>query len=92
MGMEVTPRLLYCLTARVKRAVRISPEQRRTELAKDRSTLDHLAFEIDLDAYETEKKRLEGLGLPVENTVFEWTGWRSLYISDPEGNTVEFDD
>lgn len=59
-------------------------------VSQDRSTLDHLAFEIDLDAYESEKKRLEELGLPVETTIFEWTGWRSLYISDPEGNTVEF--
>jgi len=42
--------------------------------------LDHLAFEIDLDAYETEKKRLEGLGLPVENTVFEWTVFKVNYF------------
>lgn len=59
-------------------------------VSQDRSTLDHLAFEIDLDAYESEIKRLQGLGLAVETTVFEWTGWRSLYLSDPEGNTVEF--
>ena len=59
-------------------------------VSQDRSTLDHLAFEIDLAAYESEKERLEELGVPVATTVFEWTGWRSLYISDPEGNTVEF--
>ncbi len=54
------------------------------------STLDHLAFEIDLADYESEKKHLEGLGLKVETAVHEWTKWRSLYVSDPEGNTVEF--
>ena len=54
------------------------------------STLDHLAFEIDLADYEAEKERLEKLGLEVETAVHEWTKWRSLYVSDPEGNTVEF--
>ncbi|MCH8966168.1 MAG: VOC family protein [Planctomycetes bacterium] len=59
-------------------------------VSQDRSTLDHLAFEIDLSAFESEKHRLEQHGLVVETAVFEWTGWRSLYVSDPEGNTVEF--
>ena len=59
-------------------------------VSQDRSTLDHLAFEIDRAAYGPEKERLEQLGLAVETTFFEWTGWRSLYISDPDGNTVEF--
>ena len=55
----------------------------------ERSTLDHIAFEIDLASHESEKQRLEELGLPVETVVFDWTGWRSLYVTDPEGNTVE---
>ena len=59
-------------------------------VSQDRSTLDHLAFAIDLAEYESEKQRLEQLGLPVETAVFQWVGWRSLYVSDPEGNTVEF--
>ena len=59
-------------------------------VSQERSTLDHLAFEIDLEAYEDEKRRLEDLGFLIETTLFDWTGWRSLYISDPEGNTVEF--
>jgi catechol 2,3-dioxygenase-like lactoylglutathione lyase family enzyme len=59
-------------------------------VGQERSTLDHVAFEIDLSAYETEKARLEGLGLSVEAQVFTWTGWRSLFVKDPEGNTVEF--
>ena len=58
-------------------------------VSQERSTLDHVAFEIDLSAYESERARLERLGLSVETRVFEWTGWRSLFVSDPEGNTVE---
>jgi len=59
-------------------------------VSQERSTLDHIAFEIDLSSYEAERRRLEGLGLPVESREFEWAGWRSLYVNDPEGNTVEF--
>jgi len=59
-------------------------------VSQELSTLDHLAFEIDLEEYEDEHNRLEQLGLTVETTSFEWVGWRSLYISDPEGNTIEF--
>ncbi len=68
------------------------PMIRRTTpdgVSQEHSTLDHVAFEIDLSAYESEKARLEGLGLSVETVVFEWTGWRSLFVSDPEDNTVE---
>lgn len=55
-----------------------------------RSTLDHLAFEIDLADYQTEKSRLEERGLKVKIAEHEWVHWRSLYVTDPEGNTVEF--
>jgi len=59
-------------------------------VSQDRSTLDHLAFEIDREDYESEKDRLKGLALEVEETFFEWTGWRSIYVHDPEGNIAEF--
>jgi len=53
------------------------------------STLDHLAFTIDLQDFEGERSRLEGLGLKVELAEHAWVHWRSLYIRDPEGNLVE---
>jgi catechol 2,3-dioxygenase-like lactoylglutathione lyase family enzyme len=59
-------------------------------VSQNRSTLDHIAFEIDLEEFEHEHKRLIQLGLTVETRLFDWVGWRSLYISDPEKNTVEF--
>ena len=57
-------------------------------VSQERSTFDHLAFDIDLQDYESERKRLEQLGLSVKTKTYDW-GWRSLYINDPEGNTVE---
>ena len=58
-------------------------------VSQERSTFDHLAFDIDLEDYESELNRLEQLGLSVKTKTYDW-GWRSLYIKDPEGNTVEF--
>jgi len=54
------------------------------------STIDHIAFEIDLADYLTEKERLERLGLEVTTAEHAWVHWRSLYITDPEGNLVEW--
>ena len=53
------------------------------------STIDHIAFEIPLANFAYESKRLETLGLEVETTEHAWVHWRSLYVTDPEGNQVE---
>ena len=54
-----------------------------------RSTVDHIAFSIALADYEPEKRRLERLGLTVRTATHEWVHWRSLYVTDPDGNNVE---
>lgn len=63
---------------------------RGVEVGLTTTTLDHLAFVIDLDDYEHERRRLEGLGLNVFVKQFPHFHWRSLFFSDPEGNNVEF--
>ena len=64
-----------------------SPGYRGTDSAT--STIDHIAFEISLADFADEKKRLEALGLQVETAEHAWVHWRSLYVTDPEGNQVE---
>ena len=64
-----------------------SPNYRGTSAAT--STIDHIAFEIPLSDFENELKRLRALGLQVETAEHSWVHWRSLYVSDPEGNQVE---
>jgi catechol-2,3-dioxygenase len=49
----------------------------------------HFAFTIAASDYESEKRRLEGLGLEVSVAEHPWVQWRSLYVRDPEGNEVE---
>jgi catechol 2,3-dioxygenase len=64
-----------------------SPGYRGTYAAT--STIDHIAFEIPLADFAGELTRLKGLGLQVETAGHAWMHWRSLYVSDPEGNQVE---
>lgn len=62
---------------------------RSVPVGPERTTVDHVAFTIDLNDYESERQRLEGLGLEVEVQDHQWVKWRSLYFHDPEGNEVE---
>jgi catechol-2,3-dioxygenase len=62
---------------------------RGAEVGVERTTLDYLAFTIDIADHQSEKQRLENAGLEVRTVVFDWVGWRSLFFDDPEGNTVE---
>ena len=66
------------------------PSRHYTGLDPEKSTLHHIASVISLSAYEAEKERLRNLGLDVETGEHGWVHYRSLYITDPEGNVVEF--
>jgi len=62
----------------------------KNTLNPQESTLHHIALNVALEDFETEKMRLEGLGLMINATVHEWLHVRSLYFYDPEGNHMEF--
>src|SRR5713226_3038460 len=62
-----------------------SPSYKGTNAAT--STIDHIAFEIPLADFADELKRLKGLGLQVETAEHAWVHWRSLYVTDPEGQS-----
>ncbi len=65
-------------------------ETKSLQVSPERTTLHHIALNISLEEYESEKRRLEGLGLAVRATEHAWLHVRSLYFPDPEGNTLEF--
>ena len=65
-------------------------ETKSLELSPEQTTLHHIALNLSLEDYETEKRRLEGLGLQVQVTEHAWLHVRSLYFADPEGNLLEF--
>jgi uncharacterized membrane protein/catechol 2,3-dioxygenase-like lactoylglutathione lyase family enzyme len=60
-----------------------------TALNPAATTVDHLAFEIELADFEGERRRLADCGLVVTTAEHGWVHWRSIYVVDPEGNTVE---
>jgi len=60
-----------------------------TGLDPARTTVDHIAFAIALEDFAPERARLEKLGQRVRTSEHAWVQWRSLYVDDPEGNTVE---
>lgn len=66
---------------------------RSVELDAAVTTLDHLAFEIPSREYQAQWDRLERRGFALrERSWPETLPWRarSLFFSDPEGNTIEF--
>ena len=54
------------------------------------TTLHHFAIEIDRRDYDATLACLREQGLVPDTAVHGWIGWRSIYVSDPDGNTVEF--
>jgi catechol-2,3-dioxygenase len=65
-------------------------EYKSKQLNPDQSTLHHFALNIALEDFESEKIRLQSLGLKVRVTIHEWLHVRSMYFADPEGNLLEF--
>ena len=54
------------------------------------STLHHFAIEISLRDYAKILEYLTHQNLNPNTSIHAWIGWRSIYISDPDDNTVEF--
>ena len=54
------------------------------------STLHHFAVEIALGTYERTLAYLTEQDLRPNTSTHPWIGWRSIYVSDPDGHTVEF--
>ena len=67
-----------------------SSQQTSEALGPKQSALHHIALNIDLEDYESELTRLQGLALAVRSTEHPWLHVRSLYFHDPEGNILEF--
>jgi len=60
-----------------------------------KSTLHHLAFSMALEDWVKECDRLIDLGCELRTMIYPAMKWRSAYVYDPDGNTVEivcFDD
>jgi len=55
----------------------------------DRTTLHHFALEIPLEEYDSALAYFHAAGIEIDAAIHRWIGWRSIYLRDPEENTVE---
>ncbi len=56
----------------------------------ENTTLHHFALEIEKSDYEELLILCKQSNIEYVTEVFEWVKWRSIFIKDPESNTVEF--
>ena len=56
---------------------------------RPRSTLHHFALSIPHAERPAALTALAARGLEPRTTWHEWVGWHSIYVNDPDGNTVE---
>lgn len=54
-----------------------------------RSSLHHIALTVDAAEQGAAIAWYERLGLDYRVEDFDWIGWRGVFTTDPEGNTVE---
>jgi catechol-2,3-dioxygenase len=95
VGLEVWREYPDCVFLKIAEGVEGHPQalvlfDRGVEVGPESSTIDHFAFVIDREEYDERRRQLETLGLVVQAKEFPGFGWRSLFVADPEGNTVEF--
>ena len=51
--------------------------------------LHHLGIEVDPQAFESERERLQGLGIDVRLGEHPFLPLKGMYVDDPDGNEVE---
>lgn len=54
-----------------------------------RSSLHHLALTVRQEDQDAAMGWFEECGITFRVEHFDWIGWRGVFITDPEGNTVE---
>jgi catechol 2,3-dioxygenase-like lactoylglutathione lyase family enzyme len=52
-------------------------------------TLHHFAFALDAKGFALERDRLLNMGIELEFGEHPSFGWRSIYLHDPDGNSLE---
>ena len=53
------------------------------------SSLHHLALSLPFDEQEAAIRWYRRKGIDYRVEIFGWIGWRGIFATDPEGNTVE---
>jgi len=54
-----------------------------------KSSLHHIALSLSLNEQKKAIAFYDANSVPYQVQTFDWIGWRGVFTSDPEGNTVE---
>lgn len=66
------------------------PQDIQPDLAKARvGTLHHFAFVLEQHDFNSDGDRLQRVGAELKFAEHAQFGWRSIYMHDPDGNSVE---
>ncbi len=60
-----------------------------TDQRRPQSSLHHLALTVSHDEQDAAVEWYEANDIVCRVQTFPWIGWRGVFVSDPEGNTVE---
>ncbi|MEL6999288.1 MAG: VOC family protein [Pseudomonadota bacterium] len=67
----------------------VHPDAPQVPITGARSSLHHLALTVDAAEQQAVITWYEAKGLDYRIENFPWIGWRGIFTTDPEGNTVE---
>ncbi len=67
----------------------LHPHSQGPPVAGAGSSLHHLALNVDWDQQVAAVSWYRQHGLAAQVQDFDWIGWRGVFVTDPEGNTVE---
>lgn len=67
----------------------LHPRSTRSPVTGARSSLHHLALSLPFSEQDAVMRWYEKNGIDYQVQIFDWIGWRGIFATDPEGNTVE---
>lgn len=67
----------------------LHPQSDQPPITGARSSLHHLALSLPFAEQEAVMRWYQQHGIDYRVQVFDWIGWRSIFTTDPDGNTVE---
>ena len=67
----------------------LHPSDPEKPMTGGRSSLHHIALSLPFDEQEAVMAWYDSKGLDYSVQQFGWIGWRGVFTTDPEGNTVE---
>ncbi|MDH3661910.1 MAG: VOC family protein [Alphaproteobacteria bacterium] len=67
----------------------LHPRSIEPPMSGARSSLHHLALSLPFAEQDAVMRWYERNGVDYRVQIFDWIGWRGIFATDPEGNTVE---